>query len=274
MKRSLPLAGLALTAATLLAGVSSAYAQNATISANSPDILMGFRISDGSTGEGSNENLELDLGYTASGLVSAANSNGGALVLGGTNFQQDLSSTDLGNTYGANWYQRNTIALGKLEWSVFGADFNTNEFWITNPATFAESTNGTQGGIVSEMSGVYSDLAGPTSTANSNEDYIDNNASGNAGSYTNAITNQETGSNWEYTFGPTETVVGDTSAIGFWDSPVGSGNATEIGTFALSDTGVLTFSTDITPIPEPSTWAMIGFGAATLLVIRRRRVHA
>jgi hypothetical protein len=73
-------------------------------------------------------------------------------------------------------------------------------------------------------------------------------------------------------------VVGDTSAIGFWDAPdeTGSGqDATEIGTFSLSDTGVLTFSTDIAPIPEPSTWAMIGFGAATLLAIRRRRrVHA
>jgi hypothetical protein len=44
-------------------------------------------------------------------------------------------------------------------------------------------------------------------------------------------------------------------------------SATPLGTIALSPTGVLTFN----PVPEPSTWAMIGSGFLTLLALRRRK---
>jgi hypothetical protein len=278
MKRHLHLAGVALAAAGLLAGASRAHAQSATITSNSPDILMGFRVADGQTNPGGNDNIELDLGYTAATLVAAANGHGGSLVLGGTNFQQDLSVNDLDATFGSSWATR-TSGGGKLVWSIFGADdqSGSNEFWMTSSNVFARATNSTQGGVVDEIAFVYSDLPGQTSTANSNQDFINLDASGDSNSYTNAVTNGETGGNWEYNFGTpgnTETTVGDTNAIGFYDSQAGTGNATEIGTFSLSDSGVLTFSTDIAAIPEPSTWAMIGFGAASLLVIRRRRAHA
>lgn len=265
----------ALAAAGLFTGATRAHAQDASINSNSPDILMGFEVADDSTNPGGNTNIELDLGYTAATLVAAANSNGGSLVLGGTNSQQDLSADDLGATYGATWYTR-TSGGGEVKWSIFGANTDTNEFWVTNVATFLRTTNSTQTGIAGEMGGVYSDLSGETSTANSNQDYINTNASGDSGSYFNAITGQDQGSNWNYSFGASETVVGDTSAIGFWDSPdrtTTGQDATELGTFSLSDTGVLTFDT-LSAIPEPSTWAMMGFGAATLLVIRRRLLHA
>jgi hypothetical protein len=44
-------------------------------------------------------------------------------------------------------------------------------------------------------------------------------------------------------------------------------SATPLGTISLSPTGVLTFN----PVPEPSTWAMIGSGFLTLLALRRRK---
>jgi len=41
-----------------------------------------------------------------------------------------------------------------------------------------------------------------------------------------------------------------------------------LGNFVLDPTGLLTFN----PVPEPSTWVMIGSGALTLLALRRRTV--
>jgi hypothetical protein len=44
-------------------------------------------------------------------------------------------------------------------------------------------------------------------------------------------------------------------------------SATYLGDFSLSSSGVLTFN----PVPEPSTWAMMGSGFLALLAIRRRK---
>jgi hypothetical protein len=44
-------------------------------------------------------------------------------------------------------------------------------------------------------------------------------------------------------------------------------SATPLGTFSVGPTGVLTFN----PVPEPSTWAMIGSGFLALLALRRRK---
>ena len=269
MKKLNPFAVAALAAAGLVTGATRAQAQSATISSNSPDLLLGFRVADGATGTGANTNLELDLGHTAAQLLTAAGGfrSGGSVTLGGTGFQQDLSASDLSTAFGSNWASL-TSGGGKVEWSVFGANTNTNEFWITNTATFARSTSSTQVGIVQEMENVYAGLTGSVSTANSDEDYIDTNASGDGNSYTSAITNAESGDNWEYSFGPSETVVGNNSLVGLYDSPVGTGNATQIGAFSLGNTGTLTF----TAVPEPSTWATIVLGAMSLLAFRRRRL--
>jgi len=56
----------------------------------------------------------------------------------------------------------------------------------------------------------------------------------------------------------------------FYQSNPGNHNtqyATDLGAFGLSSGGVLTFD----PVPEPSTWAMIGSGALALLALRRRK---
>ncbi len=234
---------------------------------------MGFEVADDSTGTGANSNLELDLGYTATSLVAAAISNGGTLVLGGTNFQTDLSADDIGTTYGANWYTR-TSGGGELNWSIFGSNTTTNEFWTTNTSTFNRESSSNQQPVAFSMSNVYGDLSGQTSTANSNEDYVDGNASGTGSSYFNAISDNDTSSGWGgYNFGSggPEVTVGTTTPIPFYDSVATNSNglkAQEIGTFSLSNGGVLTF----TVVPEPSTWASIVLGGAGLLLFRRRRL--
>jgi hypothetical protein len=43
--------------------------------------------------------------------------------------------------------------------------------------------------------------------------------------------------------------------------------ATDLGVFTMSPSGTLAFN----PVPEPSTWAMIGSGFLTLLALRRRK---
>lgn len=273
MKSMNQFAVLALAAAGLLAGASRVRAQSATISSAVPDLLMGFEVADDSTGTGANSNLELDLGYTATSLVAAAISNGGTLVLGGTNFQTDLSADDIGTTYGANWYTR-TSGGGELNWSIFGSNTTTNEFWTTNTSTFNRESSSNQQPVAFSMSNVYGDLSGQTSTANSNEDYVDGNASGTGSSYFNAISDNDTSSGWGgYNFGSggPEVTVGTTTPIPFYDSVATNSNglkAQEIGTFSLSNGGVLTF----TVVPEPSTWASIVLGGAGLLLFRRRRL--
>jgi hypothetical protein len=46
-----------------------------------------------------------------------------------------------------------------------------------------------------------------------------------------------------------------------------TGRGVYLGNFNLSSGGLLTF----TPVPEPSTWLMLGSGALTLLALRRRK---
>jgi hypothetical protein len=265
-------AAAALAAGCLIAGAAAAHAQSASITATSPQLIMGFEVADDTTGTGANSDIELDLGYTAASLVAAANANGGTLVLGGTNFQTDLSANDLGATYGADWATR-TSGGGKLDWSIFGANDNTDQFWVTSPTKFHLANSAQQAGFVDQVDFLYADLTGNTSTTHSNQDYIVTNASGDSTSYYNAITQNASTSNWGYAefTGNTETTVGTTTAIPFYSAPVGSTSAyaTQIGTFSLSNGGVLTFTA--TAVPEPSTWASIVLGAAGLIAYRRRR---
>ena len=62
------------------------------------------------------------------------------------------------------------------------------------------------------------------------------------------------------------TTGGTTTSDLFQQNPGAANNGIYLGSFSM-DGGTLSFS----PVPEPSTWAMIGSGAFALLALRRRK---
>jgi len=254
-------AAMALVAGGLAAGATAARA--ATISSSSPDLILAFEVLDqNASSAGGLEDLEIDLG-TLANLDSLAGGPGGSVAL--TNY---LSDTDLNNTYGTNWATRTAFPNDPIYWTVFGTNTNTSENFFTDSVAPNNDSSGNQGTLSTEMSPIYSDLDGQTSTANSNFAYVANTS--DSESFT---ADSSDGSNWgnpnEDVIGNVLKVVGNNNAFILYDEiPNASGKATDVGTFTLANTGVMTFTE---AVPEPSTWASIILGVSSLLAFRRRR---
>jgi hypothetical protein len=254
----------------LLSGAIPAHAQT-TLSVNQPDLLLCFEILDqSSTATGGQENLEVDLGSLSS-IESAA------AATGSTSFGTRLSLTDLTQTYGGNWNASNSG--NGIFWSVFSASASNNEVYTTDSVQPKSDTNGHLSPTNSLMSQVYSDMDGNQSTANSNYAYVTNSQS-DSNSFTQSVGNGSNGgTNWgDFNSDVPGNVLKQTTsstAFAFYDMKVTSSQtaATEIGTFGLSSAGVLTF-TEVSAVPEPSTWAAILVGSACLVLYRPKRLRA
>jgi hypothetical protein len=98
---------------------------------------------------------------------------------------------------------------------------------------------------------------------------LGNGTGGDPASYTTAL---GSGLDFNGTFGQAfeNLSSGSTSTVSDFfqqnPSPLHSpGSGTYLGDFVLDNTGLLTFN----PVPEPSTWAMMGTGLFGMLAIRR-----
>ncbi len=265
MKKFTLLKGALAFAAASLIGVSL-HAQQTIPTNDNGDLMLDFSASGG---PGNTYQYEVDLGQFSQFLPGGADATGAPVSLGSY-----VSTTDLSGTYGANW-----DTDGDLQWGVVGTLTNNHTgtslgtlpryslFGTVNdetPVGQASSVMGTYEGAITPM---YGDLhSNYESTPNSDfAAFLPISSGSDSDSFSSLA-----GSSVPY-FGYFDqslyTTAQGTSTSELWYIPATNGaQGTELGVFSLSNSG-LTFQS----VPEPSTWATIVLGAATLIGLRRRR---
>lgn len=252
---------MAVLGAAALA-LSTFHAAAQQVSGTTNDLLLCFETT---TGQGSTINLEVDLGNFASPAVTSLNID-----------------TDLVNDYGSGWASRTD-----LTWGVIATNFQT-----TPPAEYtlvgSEADTAGAGTSVGPSKQSKSAQSGASTDINNTYDLFNSdNATAGAVAQSETVDNTTGGS-----FGNDQTAVGDIfhtlqqgtpddgsfsgnqCSVDLWESIGGAinpsgGTVTDINTITLNDAGEITVGT--AAVPEPSTWASIALGAATLIGLRRRR---
>ena len=250
---------LGAIASAVLCG-TSAMAQ---INYNNGDLLAGFR-------NGSSTELVVDLGSIAN---FQAGLSGGTYSTVFAGVSAAIANT-FGSTTGVYWsvFGANDTTVSPNNGSVIQSDANT--VWTTlarsnpNTPTLAPHVGGNSasqalavgsiesiGGIAASATpGVVSLSAGIAALATSLGGYQVNMAD----PYTGNL-----GGNWAYNI---ENLGAGTSDL--YQSDPGNQyvkKGVDLGNFTLASNGAFSFSS----VPEPSTWAMIGTGALSLLAFRR-----
>jgi hypothetical protein len=268
MKKNKIISGVVAAAALCAVNAS------AQITYNNGDLLAGFRVA---SGTGSGTDVIVDLGAINNFQPTAASQSFSGV------------SSALTSVFGNN--------LSGVYWSVFGANVTPNSYglapnpsvsetdpdtiWVTKPRSNAsiqtsapfvgsdDSQNPVALDILqigdstddsadaSDVTPISSDIISITYDSENGygyspviEDSGDANTSGNFGGDWTAVEKKGSG----------------TSDL-YQSNPGSSGTATYLGDFVLGSSGSLAFN----PVPEPSTWAILGAGLMSLLTVNRYR---
>lgn len=261
LKHSLFRSTFSALAGSLLAAASSSAA---TVAAPvSGDIFLAFRATGG---QGAAISYLVNLGQASQFSSLAA---GTSITVNSGNLLADLTAT-----YGS-WSTRSDV-----NWSIIGATDSVNPTLYSSkertdpgtatsayPALDASDRSATKTEIFSV---VYNGYAVGLSTANNLFGTLQTNSS-NPYSYNYQVTNKATDfgdrSQWaniEGNFGP-DGAAG--SVLDLYRFRNGSPTVSLLGSFSISESGVLTF----TAIPEPSVTLLGGAGALVLLSRRSRK---
>lgn len=251
--------------------LASALPSNAAIVANpqAGDIFLGFRASGGQGGSTSYLiNLGPDTQFRSPPAGTAAPGAAFSVFTGG-----DIGA-DLVATYGSNWNTR-----GDLSWGIFGVRSSASSILyasreqnpiglVTTPWDPLDATarNGTASAITSVLEGVNG-YRGRNATANSTTAVLQPN-SAEASSYFKQVATAGTTdfgslSGWssiEGDFG------GGAAGTALDLYRIAGSGVSPLGTFTLSDAGVLNF----TAVPEPSA-ALTALSLTGAALVRRRR---
>jgi hypothetical protein len=242
MKKTL-LAALAIAG---FAAVNSASAQSGYVEGDS---LLVFRASGGT---GASKNVQIDLGNLGT--------NGFSTI----NLDLSSSSSILGLTYGSSWYTRND-----LSWGLIGGNGNDYTGTLGIKHGFSAPLI-SLGDLVTVQSGVANAvLAG---------------AMGNAGQGTVSglrYSIYDTGNTGSFTaaddggFGTTfsGTITGGINQYSSLDIYYYGTDLDNYASYAPVQTGTASIASGVITvesIPEPSTYALLGFGALLLVVAYRR----
>jgi hypothetical protein len=235
----------AIVAASLTLGLGSARAAN---SANDADVLLGFSAPTNAPA-GAGVSYVVDLGSRASFQ---------------SNFNSQIQNigADLATIYGSNWYFQNMVTWGLVsvfseDNSIYGSTLTGSRGWATPGSNGNYST---QGPGASQIGRLYT-------------------------SYTISLANHgDTG-----LLAGVQLPVGDVNG---WDALVNDPSGAPFGYFSSSITTDVQSGIDIWihdassygsdptagptnlnlgAVPEPSTYALLGFGALMLLVAFRRQ---
>jgi hypothetical protein len=264
---------LALIGAALALQGANAQLTNPAGGPANGDLIFGAEVV--SSGSPTGTNLEVDLGsisnFTQTATLSFAN----------------ISSTDLASVLGGSGYSTSSSDF----WSVVGTNsssdvggyYQYSSFLTLNSAPSTGYSKTSLGSTYFDITGVYSGLrtgtTGFTAAPNSNGAGGELAAS-NSGSY----------STWELatsttTFfgisGSGSTTFGSGDSLNLYALDTGGdgtanrnvvGTDTLLGSFTYSASKGLIFTgADVSAAPEPSTYALVFIGLATLFVFNRRR---
>jgi PEP-CTERM motif len=234
------------------------------------DLMLGFRKP-----SGAGNDLVVDIG-TAANLATQAAAGGGKYQISG-------------NFYTASQFTASGINIDNLDFSVFG-DNAGNTLWATANSTLNTSRGNVQKNASSAFNAISQGAldAGSFYTANpansSSAVIMPNSFTAGGGtdlSYSQGVVNPVLGiGNFNYFQVANE--AGTAAGFNAGTSPLylnlyeldpsASNNgpaATQLGYFELDPNGSMSFNTGIAPVPEPSTWAMLGSGLLTLVAVRR-----
>jgi hypothetical protein len=282
-KRNILPAGL-LAAAALASLAGGAQAANVTSSPG--DLFLGFNE------PGVSSDYVVDLG-PASYFISLASRPGTTDIT-----TSDYSGAGLGNiandlstVFGTSWYANNATQGTNVQWGIAGAtatSIGTPIFGLpvdtlfftageltpglgsTGPEAFtANAQNASASKILNQFQTIVFDNLADTS--NSTVATIEPSTQSDIwGDYNVQSTAFGTDDNIEQ---PTSgTYIGPTnSQLDLYElvptNDGGSANGTELGSFSLTTTGQLDFTS--AAVPEPSTYATVGLGIGLLLLVRR-----
>ncbi|GEM_PF-2682451 len=237
-----------------IVGIGSANASN-TFSTG--DVLFGITSSTATLAYTYNLNLG-----SISNLISLSS---------GQTKTWTLSTSDLTAIVGSGWDDST-----KVSWGVASATLSN--LWATASTTLTAGSLSTndqaisgaknslanviaeyQNGTATTNDGASANIVGAVEYAKADQYSWYNQAKSNLGDSLNYTITKSLNS-------------ADTSVLALWQYST-DGTATEAGTFTLSDSGVLTY-TSLAAVPEPSTYAMIGIGGLAMLRMFRRRRSA
>ena len=243
--------GTVLCAATVLMATNAA---KAAFSAD--DLILNFEAS---AGTGSSTDLEIDLGNFSTSSFSP-------LSLGSL----------LSSTYGSSW-----DTDGDVSWEILGTNNNNQSLTpsgspsLPGSTIFASTANGdllTQA-ISQQHPGAVDILslygaAGGTAVSGFNGVTI---GTGQTDAFTYQYYTGDSNNALSNVIGNTEVLAAGTTSADLYEIQAQSnsstgGSVTDLNTFTLASNGQFTAA-----VPEPSTWATMIVGAASLLAFRRRR---
>lgn len=270
LKQIKKIAGAALLALAGLALPQGAHAQVA-LGYNVGDVLMGFYATGGS---GASSSYVVNLG-AASGFRDGTTTGALNTALGLGNI-----GTDLSNTFGATWRTDGNVFWGFISATSSNAATTVNGdpgrtlYGSSNGAALTRVGSNTQNSVISNINSMLAEqgfTVGGLSTANSNKAslktntsltwnaFADTGAGGTGFSYGANLTGSPSASLDLYRIVRT----GIDDGTGFT-----TGNGTLEGYFSIDNSGIVSFTA---AVPEPSTYALLGFGLVALVALRRFR---
>ena len=270
---------LALACAALFASTNA----NATLAYNDGDLILGFRATGGT---GASTDYLVNLGSDSSFLTGSSQ-----LTLNVGNI-----STDLISIFGAGWKTRSD-----LFWSVSGVQkfagntlpnnsmFATNAetsigaLGTQNSAAWNRASSFSSGAPALKIQSMSNKFAFGTTGAVSGTDQIESTNSAFAliqptsqsNSFASFMPSLASASSYGYFVGSTPGIEGNFGAgtagtvLDLYSLTPGAGASSFIGNFSINDSAQVTYTP--TGVPEPTSIAILGAGAAMLGMVRRRR---
>ena len=292
MKKTKLLAAGLVAAAAAAVLAPSARAQN---SYQTGDLFIGFEE------PGVSSDYVIDLGPAnyfiglaatpgTTDITTADPNHGGGVGLG--NIASDLSTV-----FGTSWATNSLTTGSNVQWGIIGATSNSlggttgagGTFGLPKNTLFETSaeltpgtqssplptnTSGLQGGVNTAIIGFENNFSGSPQTGNSNYAEIQTvDAVNDPDSWTGNTPGSEAFGNHYSIEQPTSgNYIGPTnSVLDLYElKPQNGGTGVDLGSFSLTSGGDLDF-TSAAAVPEPSTYATIGIGAAFLVLFRRNR---
>ena len=239
------------------------------------DLLFGLRALGGGA---TTTDYEVDLGNALNYLPGGGFATGAPVTLSLGNI-----GTDFSNIYGSDWYTNSTT---DIQWSVAGSTQSSADGSIGAYTLFATSASSTPGtsynpgssfgqhtpaNDIAAMLGASGQGYGLGDSAGNGTQTLSANSSLGLIQSTSAPDSYASFQSGGFSYGKfTPYVEGATTAdLTLFEVVPGTSSPVDLGTFALSSGGDVTFTS--AAVPEPSTYAAVFLGAGVLILMGRRR---